>query len=317
MRFAQVALALVAGMFLLSLRAEAHAPSGAIFTTVADGSEVNFNHYPNKQAVYLDGGPGPGAPATAAGLDDGTYVFQVTDPPGKVLLSTDPARCRQFIVVGGIINAVVVNDCHHVTGVDVDHGAVTVQLFPYNDTPNPGGVYKAWAVRVEDFLAGCAALGVADGLNVVDCGRNAGNFHGFVPAHSKTDNFKVKDTPIVEIDTRFFIDLNGDGRRNSCCESFIDGLGITWYDPIGASNKKWSYLNRDLNVNHEAHVEAVETGFHEIEVPSQVGCTVRTVAVAGEIQDFGPQTVSVHIKSLGKPLTVFVDVGCVDEQSTP
>ena len=49
----------------------AHAPSGAIFTTVADGSEVNFNQYPSKDAVYLDGGPGPGAPQTAAGLDDG------------------------------------------------------------------------------------------------------------------------------------------------------------------------------------------------------------------------------------------------------
>ena len=36
----------------------AHAPSGAIFTTVADGGEVNFNHSPSKDAVYLDGGPG-------------------------------------------------------------------------------------------------------------------------------------------------------------------------------------------------------------------------------------------------------------------
>ena len=40
----------------LTTVAMAHAPSGAIFTTVADGSEVNFNHYPSKQAVYLDGG---------------------------------------------------------------------------------------------------------------------------------------------------------------------------------------------------------------------------------------------------------------------
>src|SRR4051812_44496850 len=58
--------------------AMAHAPSGAIFTTVVDGSEVNFNQYPSKEAVYLDGGPGPGAPQHAAGLDDDRYVFQVT-----------------------------------------------------------------------------------------------------------------------------------------------------------------------------------------------------------------------------------------------
>jgi hypothetical protein len=82
--------------------ARAHAPSGAIFTTLADGSEVNYNIYPNKEAVYLDGGPGPGAPQTAAGLDDGTYVFQVTDPSGKTLLSTDAAICRQFTVAGGV-----------------------------------------------------------------------------------------------------------------------------------------------------------------------------------------------------------------------
>src|SRR5688572_33361344 len=112
--------------------AMAHAPSGAIFTTVADGSEVNFNHYPSKQAVYLDGGPGPGAPQHAAGLDDGTYVFQVTDPSGKVLLSEDAAKCRQFVVSAGIITSVVVTGCQHVTGNDVDHPpAKTVQLVPY------------------------------------------------------------------------------------------------------------------------------------------------------------------------------------------
>src|SRR5215207_9924777 len=97
----------------------AHAPSGAIFTTLADGSEVNLNQFPNREAVYLDGGPGPGAPQTAAGLDDGTYVFQVTDPSGKTLLSQDLAKCRQFTVAGGIITAVVDTDCEHLTGSDI------------------------------------------------------------------------------------------------------------------------------------------------------------------------------------------------------
>ena len=68
------------------------APSGAIFTTLADGSRVNANIFSAKcdgLGVYLDGGPGPNAPATAAGLPDGDYFYQVTDPSGKVLLSTD------------------------------------------------------------------------------------------------------------------------------------------------------------------------------------------------------------------------------------
>src|SRR5687767_2972027 len=166
----------------------AHAPSGAIFTTVKDGSEVNYNHFPSKEAVYLDGGPGPGAPQNAAGLDDGTYVFQVTDPSGKVLLSTDLARCRQFLVSAGIITAVVVTGCQHATGNDIDHPpARTVQLIPYKDTPNNGGVYKVWVTRVEDFLLGCQELGKPDGagLELIDCGaKTQGNAHGFIPSHS-------------------------------------------------------------------------------------------------------------------------------------
>ena len=94
----------VVGLSLVPL--QAHAPSGAIFTTLPDGSEVNYNIYASKYDVYLDGGPGVGAPQTAAGLDDGTYVFQVTEPSGKTLLSTDPARCRQFVISDGIITSV-------------------------------------------------------------------------------------------------------------------------------------------------------------------------------------------------------------------
>ncbi|KKK75660.1 hypothetical protein LCGC14_2871480, partial [marine sediment metagenome] len=71
---------------------------------------------------------------------------------------------------------------------------------PYDDTPNPGGVYKVWAMPVEALLPGCSAT-------AVDC--EVGRFHGFDPAHSKTDNFKVK----------------GDG---SVRKGSISGL--KWYD---------------------------------------------------------------------------------------
>src|SRR6266851_1298735 len=130
----------VAGVASAVLKASA--PSGAIFTTVANGSEVNFNIYQAKEDVYLDGGPGPGAPQTAAGLDDGVYVFQVTDPSGKTLLSTDPVECRQFTITTGIITSTAPSSCPHSTGTDVDHGALTIQLFPFDDTPNRGGEYK-------------------------------------------------------------------------------------------------------------------------------------------------------------------------------
>ncbi len=282
--------------------AAAHAPSGAIFTTLPDGSAVNFNIYDSKDDVYLDGGPGIQAPQTAAGLDDGTYVFQVTDPSGKNLLSLDEARCRQFTVSNGVIDGVVATGCEHATGFDVDHGAVTVQLMPYADTPNPGGVYKVWVTEVGDFLAGCAQFGVANGLDVVDCGNRGGNRHGFVPAHSKTDNFKVGDEDPVEIDTRFTDETTGD---------YIDGLMVTWEDTNGATNIKWSEWAPEVQVFHEAHVEAVERGVHRITIDHQPGCFVHHVRVDGVLQPTeGPQTVEVRIKNDAKPLTVFIDVDC-------
>jgi|KBSMisStandDraft_5_1062788.scaffolds.fasta_scaffold64851_2 hypothetical protein len=295
----------------------ASAPSGAIFTTLPDGSRVNFNIYASKPDVYLDGGPGDQAPQGAAGLDDGTYVFQVTDPSGKVLLSIDPARCREVIVANGIITGVVqAGGCEHATGVDQDHGAQgakTVQLCGggaadpanptacFSDTPNPGGEYKAWITLEADFLDGCALLGTPNGLDVVDCGaKTKGNAHGFVPRHSKTDNFKVGGSP-REIDTRFFA---WDG-------TLLDGLQITWTDTLGASNDKWSYLDLALQVNHEAHVEDVEDGTHSITITNQPGCTVGAVYVDGSRQSkSGPQTVSVHVAQGMKGDTIFVDVHC-------
>jgi hypothetical protein len=298
------AVALIGGVGVIGANAAGGtAPSGAIFTTVEDGSEVNFNHYPNKEAVYLDGGPGPGAPATAAGLDDGTYVFQVTDPSGKNLLSTDVAACRRFTVTGGVISGVVAaGGCEHATGIDIDHGAVTVQLMPYDDTPNRGGVYKVWATLEANYLAGCTALGQADGLSVVDCGYKPNlAVHGFIPAASKTDNFKVRNFVPQEIDTRFK-DSSG---------QYIDGLKVTWIDPLGASNEKWSYWAPDLLVFHEAHVENVEVGTHKIKVEDQPGCQVGAVTVGGSAAGKGPRTVHVKVSNTPHEFTIWVDVQCL------
>jgi len=300
----QTLLRAVVGVLTLGLTsiAAAHAPSGAIFTTLEDGSEVNFNQYPSKEAVYLDGGPGPGAPQHAAGLDDGTYVFQVTDPSGKTLLSTDNARCRQFTVTDGVISGVAPSGgCAHLTGLDLDHDATTVQLMPYLDTPNPGGVYKVWVVRVGDFLAGCQELGFPGetGLDVVDVGNKPGNRHGFIPAHCKTDNFKVKDVPIVEIDTRFY---------NSATGEILDGLGVTWIDTLGASNKKYSYWAPQLMVFSEAHVEAIEPGTHTIVIEDGPGYTINHIHLPNGSTVNGEGSVTVNIPNVKKDLTIFIDV---------
>src|SRR5262245_42087191 len=98
--------------------------SGAIFTTSVNGTRVNQNSFADKCDVYLDGGPGQNAPVGAAGLPDGDYYFQVTDPSGKTLLSTDAVQFRKFHVAGGIITGLAAPG-QHGTGVDVDHNAVT------------------------------------------------------------------------------------------------------------------------------------------------------------------------------------------------
>jgi hypothetical protein len=172
--------------------AHAAAPSGAIFTTTGNGSRVNANHFDSKCAVYLDGGPGPNAPAHAAGLPDGDYYFQVTDPSGKTLLSTDPVSNRRFKVANGVIVAYAgFGGPTHPIGLDQDHpelGAITIRLANLNcpsdflNSPNNGGTYKVWATPVEDFVGNPANVDNA-------CGN--GCFHGFVPSKSKTDNFKA------------------------------------------------------------------------------------------------------------------------------
>lgn len=159
-----------AAVAVLATEALAGPPSGAIFTTTVNGNRIDANLYDAKTDVYLDGGPGANAPAGAAALDEGWYYFQVTDPSGKTLLSTDAIGARTFHVSAqGLIDMVGA----HATGIDQDHGARTVQLMPYLDTPNHGGEYKAWVTPVARYAPGSGS-------------------HGFVGKYTKTDNFKVK-----------------------------------------------------------------------------------------------------------------------------
>jgi hypothetical protein len=144
--------------------------SGTIFTTDATGRAVNLNIYAAKADVYLNGGP---EKEGAAGLPAGDYYFQVTDPSGKTLLSADDVECRRFTVDAS--GRIVTTTCH-ATGLNEVDGGVTVQLAPYLDTPNSGGLYKVWVTPVERY----------DPLA-------PGSRFGFVPRDSKTDDFQVRD----------------------------------------------------------------------------------------------------------------------------
>ena len=228
--------------------------SGAIFTSLENGEQVNANHYADKRDVYLNGGPPPNAPPTAAGLPDGYYYFQVTDPSGKALLSSDPVICREFRAEGGVIAEYVSigrtykvgsqdipcwidgwENGKHDLGFDAGRGSVTIQLMPYDDTPNRGGVYKVWITMTAWF----------DGdPNKVENRCGNGCFHGFIPAYSKTDNFKADfqgrfENPVITV--RKFVDADGDGVWDAGepevgVDYLVDGGGwpVHIEDPNGA-----------------------------------------------------------------------------------
>jgi hypothetical protein len=272
---------LAAACLLVATTAIAGPLSGAIFTTDEDGNRVNQNLYEAKEDVYLDGGPGPNAPSGAAGLPAGDYYFQVTDPSGKTLLSTDPVKCRRFTVSDdGVITSVdsvtlVMKvkgkltdvDCTHATGVDQDHselGAITVQLMPYDDTPNKGGVYKVWVTPVDDFV------GDPDKVD------NPKYFHGFVPSCSKTDNFKVKKKgkPVVPptLTIRKFHDADMDCVEDEG-EAEITGWKVFVTDTLGATN-----------TYHTPITIYVEAGTVVVEEETPAG-TLQTVALLDDVKD--------------------------------
>ena len=171
--------------------------TGAIFTTTDDGQTVNGNVYDAKEDVYLNGGPQPNAPCTAAGLPDGNYYFQVTDPSGATLLSSDGIAERKVKVEGGVITQYL--GATHVTGTGKCPGTISVALMPYDDTPNPGGEYKTWMTRVGDYDP-----------------DNTNSTFGFRNSLSKTDNFHIRSgEPVVDevaiIGNKFYdANVNGD-----------------------------------------------------------------------------------------------------------
>ena len=140
--------------FCSNLRADPPLP-GAIFTTDSTCTEVNQNIFDNKEDVYVDGGPAhPGA----AGLPDGSYCVQVTDPSGATVLGkSEPGAVT--VVDGEFVQ------CYQLTSI-LKTGSSGFTVPGYDDTPNPGGEYKVWVST--------------------DC--------NFDNNSSKTDNFQVNNT---------------------------------------------------------------------------------------------------------------------------
>jgi hypothetical protein len=264
--------------------------SGAIFTTVEDGSRVNANIYESLQDVYLDGGPGINAPVDAAGLPMGDYYFQVTDPSGHELLSSDHISCRMVHVNEyGVISHVYPGTnyewqkghwepvpCQHEQGVDIDHadeGAITVQLFPYDKTPNNGGVYKAWMTPVDEYIGDPNLVPEHHSDWVNGEGWAPGDFHGFVPSHSKTDNYKAKPKPHDVKQYAYvlkFHDANGNFVFDEG-DAWVDSWSITITEPIQTCNDWFTPVDLCLH-----------PGIWTIEEDCPV-CTLETVVYVNDV----------------------------------
>jgi hypothetical protein len=118
-------------------------------------------------------------------MAEGDYYFQVTDPSGQKLLSTDPVSNRRVTIANGVI---VSYSGTHPTGINQAQWksrAMTVGLAGPNcptdfaDTPNRRGAYKVWLTPVEEYR------------DTARCRRRC--FHGFMASESKTTVFRVKE----------------------------------------------------------------------------------------------------------------------------
>jgi len=194
----------------LSMAASAQAQNiaGAIFTSTSDGATVNGNNYASKLDVYLNGGP---QNCISPGLPNGNYYYMVTNPSGSVLLSLDSVFDRKFSVTStssGKIATNLGNSATHMDGTSPCPGGISIRLAKdatdYADTPNAGGVYKAWITREADFNAACAS------------GAKSCELAGFINSNTKTDNFRVRTTepppnPVGNLEAFKYYDHNVNG----------------------------------------------------------------------------------------------------------
>jgi len=192
----QPSLRLLVASILLAAPALAQTPGAAIVLNRV-GNHVDGNSFARKDAVYFSGAPA-GACGTA-GLADGDYYFQITDPSGALLLSRDPIGERAVRVTGGLLAQYLgttrpsanVGPC----------GALNVRLSPFASTPLPNREYKLWLTRVEDH--GPVGTGIG----------------GFDPALSKSDNFRIDAAgPQSILRGNKFYDYDQDGAWNPALE---------------------------------------------------------------------------------------------------
>jgi hypothetical protein len=192
---------IVAVCIVAAATATAAPVPGAIFTTDSLCKGTNVNIFSSKDDVYVDGGPAhPGA----AGLPDGEYYVQVTEPNGTILgTSIGMPDSTPVVVSGGEFAACY--QLSHIVGQGGNAG--------YADTSNNGGEYKVWVSAASTF----------DNAN------------------TKTDNFKINNdgTPPGRLQVIKFYDANANGQNDNGEQTIAgwkiriqDGIDYIRYTPV-------------------------------------------------------------------------------------
>lgn len=167
--------------------------SGAVFTTDISCGNTNVNIYSDKNTVYLNGGPQHGS---SAGLPDGSYYVQVTDPSGAVVLGKSVTP--NVTVTGGSFA-----HCYQLATILFTASSSFIAA-GYDDTTNAGGEYKVWVSQDPTFV------------------NNT----------TKTDNFKVKSNPQNDLGSISGVkwqDNNADGVQDGT-EPLLPNWGIELWD---------------------------------------------------------------------------------------
>ena len=177
--------------------------SGAIFTTNSSCNGTNVNIFSSKDDVYLDGGPThPGG----AGLPDGYYYVQVTQPDGTLLgTSVGSSTPKPVYVSGGEFSR-----CYQLSAIVI---RASDNQPGYDTTGNSGGEYKVWVSQDASFPE----------------------------SGSKTDNFKVGGGAATPATLRVnkFYDANANGAYDGTDQYITgwkmriqDGVDLTRYTPV-------------------------------------------------------------------------------------
>ena len=259
---------------VISARPVAAQFSGAIHTTLPDGTKENL--FPSKPKVYFTGGS---QNDKANGLPDGRYYFQVTDPSGAVLLSNDPAKCRQVVVsdskIAGAFDPVTLGveppgtpldttNCEHASTrheSEQRHEIDDRHEFEPRHESEPGWRPDEIREHVSVQLGGAfgvCAVGATTPDVFCDTPNPGGEYKMWLIAQSsairdcnpivnsdqvsltfdrkcaKTHNFKIRRSAIAHVSVCKFNDANGDGLLNSG-ELPISGWPITATVPTSSN----------------------------------------------------------------------------------